>query len=173
MTNFIRLLLVAAVLVIGGACSSGGAGGRHVDSTQTALPAAATAPGTATATPQAATPAVDATATSADTDTTVGVTLVEYTVTPDKPTVKAGTILFIATNVSQSEVHELAVLKVKPDGSFDNLAEVKGIEPQKGGAVTLDLAPGAYVLACLIAPGESGSTVDHYQQGMHTAFTVQ
>ena len=42
-----------------------------------------------------------------------------------------------------------------------------------GGTVTLDLAPGAYELACLIAPGEAGSTVDHYQQGMHSDFTVQ
>jgi uncharacterized cupredoxin-like copper-binding protein len=108
-----------------------------------------------------------------DSGTSVAVTLVEYSVTADKPTVKAGKILFIATNVSQSEVHELAVLKIKPDGSYDNLGEIEDIAPQKGGAVTLDLAAGAYVLACLIVPGEAGSTVDHYQQGMHTAFTVQ
>jgi uncharacterized cupredoxin-like copper-binding protein len=125
----------------------------------------------------AATPAVAAspsasTTADASAGTSVAVTLVEYTVTADKPSVPAGKINFIATNVSKSQVHELAVLKVKPDGTFDNLGEVEAIDPGKGGAVELDLAPGAYELACLIAPGEAGSTADHYQQGMHTAFTV-
>jgi hypothetical protein len=50
---------------------------------------------------------------------------------------------------------------------------VESIEPQTGGSMVLDLPPGTYQLACLIAIGESGSTVDHYQQGMHTVFTVR
>jgi hypothetical protein len=37
----------------------------------------------------------------------------------------------------------------------------------------LDLKPGAYRLACLITKGESGSEVDHYQQGMYTDFRVE
>lgn len=106
-------------------------------------------------------------------DTSVAVTLVEYSLTADKPSVPAGKIRFIATNASKDQVHELAVLKTKTDGSFDNLSEIEGIEPQHVGSVVVDLAPGAYTLACLIAVGESGSTVDHYQQGMHVAFTVK
>jgi len=121
-----------------------------------------------------ATPASEETARGgAVADPSVAVTLVEYSVAADKPTVKAGKIRFIATNASATQVHELAVLRVKADGSFDNLGEIEGIDPGAGGSVDLDLTPGAYVLACLIAPGEAGSTVDHYQQGMHTPFTVE
>ena len=106
-------------------------------------------------------------------DTSVAVTLADYSVTADKTSVAAGKIRFIATNVSGEYTHELYVLKTKPDGTFDKLGEVEAIEPQKGGSMVLALAPGAYQLACLIAIGEAGSTVDHYQQGMHSVFTVR
>ncbi|MBI5285711.1 MAG: hypothetical protein HY874_11515, partial [Chloroflexi bacterium] len=106
-------------------------------------------------------------------DTTVAVGLGDYTVTPDKTSVQAGAIRFIVTNISKKESHELAVLKVKDDGSFENKGEVEPIGPEQGGAVTLDLEPGAYKLACLVTKGEEGSTVDHYQQGMHTDFRVE
>ena len=106
-------------------------------------------------------------------DTTVAVGMGDYTMTPDKTSVKAGAIRFIVTNTSKEESHELAVLKVKDDGSFDNEGEVEPIGPAEGGAVTLDLEPGAYKLACLVTKGELGSTVDHYQQGMHTDFRVE
>ncbi len=106
-------------------------------------------------------------------DTSVAVGLSSYVVTPDKTSVKAGTIRFIATNTSKDAVHELVVLKINGDASFDNLGEVEALPPEQGGTVTLDLKPGAYRLACLIARGESGSEVDHYQQGMHTGFTVE
>lgn len=132
--------------------------------------------GSAGAAPSAASgsPATSDTAEAGgEADTSVAVTLVEYSVTADKPSVPAGKVRFIATNASKDQVHELAVLKTKDDGTFDNMGEIEDIEAQKGGAVTLDLAAGAYELACLIAPGEAGSTVDHYQQGMHSAFTVR
>jgi uncharacterized cupredoxin-like copper-binding protein len=106
-------------------------------------------------------------------DDTVDVGLMEFVVTPDKASVKAGKIKFVATNTSASMVHELAVLKKKDDGTFDNAGEIEDIEPGEGGEVILDLAPGSYELACLIVPGEAGSTVDHYQSGMHTSFTVE
>jgi general secretion pathway protein F len=79
---------------------------------------------------------------------------------------------YIATNISKSQVHELAVLKIQPDGSFENVGEIEDIAPEQGGSMQLDLEPGAYQLACVIVPGEAGSTVDHYQEGMHTDFTV-
>jgi uncharacterized cupredoxin-like copper-binding protein len=53
------------------------------------------------------------------------------------------------------------------------MGEVEDIDPGSGGSVTINLAAGKYQLACLIVPGEAGSTVDHYQQGMHTDFTVK
>ena len=132
-----------------------------------------------TASPGAPTAASGSPVTSAtaeaggEADTSVAVTLADYTVTVDKTSVAAGKIRFIATNVSGEHVHELYVLKTKPDGTFDKLGEVEAIEPQKGGSMVLALAPGAYQLACLIAIGEAGSTVDHYQQGMHSVFTVR
>ncbi len=121
----------------------------------------------------AGSPSAKATADTGSADTSVAVTLTEYVVTADRSTVKAGKIRFIATNTSATQVHELAVRKTKTDGSFDNAGEVEDIEPQKGGSIVLDLTPGTYQLACLITIGEAGSTVDHYQQGMHTAFVVQ
>jgi uncharacterized cupredoxin-like copper-binding protein len=104
--------------------------------------------------------------------TTVNVGLIEFSVKPDKTTVTHGPIKFVAHNESKSMVHELAVVRVKDDGSLDELGDVEALTPGKTGSFTLDLPPGHYQLACLIAPGEEGSTVDHYQQGMHTDFTV-
>lgn len=103
----------------------------------------------------------------------VTVELVEYAVHPGKASAAAGPIRFIARNISASEVHELAVLRVKADGSFENTGEVEDIDPGKGGSVTLLLPAGKYVLACLIVPGEAGSTRDHYQEGMHIDFEVR
>lgn len=136
--------------------------------------AGSTPSSTSTSPAAAASPAASATGDAGtQADTSVAVTLTEYAVTADKPSVAAGKIRFIATNVSADQVHELAVLKTKDDGTFDTIGEIEGIDPGQGGSVVLDLAPGIYQLACLIAPGEAGSTVDHYQQGMHTVFTVR
>jgi uncharacterized cupredoxin-like copper-binding protein len=106
-------------------------------------------------------------------DATVAVTLADYTVTTDKASVKAGAIRFIATNASSDQTHELYVMRRKTDGTLEKIDEVESIQPAHGGTLTLDLKPGSYVLACLIAKGENGSPVDHYQQGMHTNFTVE
>ncbi len=70
-------------------------------------------------------------------------------------------------------VHELAVLKVKENGSFDVIGEIDDISAGDEGSITLELTPGAYQLACLIIPGEAGSTVDHYAKGMHADFLVE
>jgi len=106
-------------------------------------------------------------------DTTVAVTLADYTVTPSVATAKAGVVRFVATNTSASNVHELAIMRLKDDGTRETVDEIEGIAAGEGGSLTVDLAPGTYELACLLVPGEAGSTVDHYQQGMHAAFTVQ
>lgn len=137
-------------------------------------PAASAASGASASATAANSPVAGATAgTSSQSETSVAVTLVEYSVTADKPSVTAGKIRFIATNASSGSVHELYVLKPKQDGTFDKLGEIPAIAPGTGGSIELDLTPGTYQLACLIIPGEAGSTVDHYQQGMHTPFTVK
>ncbi|MGE3073346.1 MAG: cupredoxin domain-containing protein [Dehalococcoidia bacterium] len=106
-------------------------------------------------------------------DSTVDVSLSSFKVEASTTTVKAGKIKFTAENTEAKDVHELAVLKVNGPDNFENLGEVEDIDPGKGGDVTLDLEPGEYLLACLIAPGEAGSTVDHFQQGMKLTFTVE
>ncbi len=106
-------------------------------------------------------------------DATVKVTLADYTVTPDATSLKAGAIRFDVTNVSTDVVHELYVLRVKEGGSLETLGEIEYIRPGLRDSMVLDLAPGTYRLACFIVPGEAGSTVDHYQQGMHVDVTVQ
>jgi uncharacterized cupredoxin-like copper-binding protein len=105
-------------------------------------------------------------------DTTVAVELGDYMVTPDTRTVDAGAIRFVVTNASTDAVHEMAVLRVKSPGSFSQMGEVDVLQPGQHGSLTLDLAPGIYRLACLVVKGQEGSTVDHYQQGMHTDITV-
>jgi uncharacterized cupredoxin-like copper-binding protein len=103
----------------------------------------------------------------------VQVTLTSFEVTSDRTSVPAGKTKFHAKNIHAEDVHELAVLRVKDDGSYENLGEVEDIDPGKGGDVTLDLKPGNYVLACLITPGEAGSAEDHFSRGMHTELMVE
>ncbi len=103
----------------------------------------------------------------------LAVTLAEFSVTPSETEVDAGRIRFIATNISGTMSHELNVLRLEPDGSFERLAGAEPIGPQGGGSFEADLEPGTYRLACLIAAGEAGSTVDHYRQGMWTDITVR
>jgi len=106
-------------------------------------------------------------------DETVNVTLNEWEVVPSSSSVEAGNIRFEAANESGGQIHELAVLRVKEDGSFEVMGEVEDIDPGAAGSVVLDLETGRYELACVIVPGEAGSTVDHYEQGMHADFTVE
>lgn len=131
--------------------------------TVTVATAAATTPAEATPSGTAAPPF----------DTSVVATLNDYTITLDRASVPAGRVRFIATNTSATEVHELAVLKIQPDGSFQERGIAQGVEPQQGASVTLTLEAGAYQLACLIKAGESSSEVDHYIEGMRTPFTVE
>lgn len=55
----------------------------------------------------------------------------------------------------------------------ENAGEIEDIEPGAAGDVVLDLPPEQYALACLVVPGEAGSTIDHYQAGVRVPFTVR
>ncbi len=103
---------------------------------------------------------------------TVDVSLQEWTVSPSVSSVEAGEVTFVVTNRG-TMVHELAVVQVGPDGNKRVVAELENVVVGSTVELTRDLKPGHYELACLLVPGEAGATVDHYQQGMHTAFTVQ
>ena len=123
--------------------------------------------------PQPSNPAGQTGASSnAPAGTTVTVRLSDFVVTPDTTSVKAGPVHFVVSNTSTDSVHEMAVLRSKSSTSFENMGEVEVMPPGVSGAITLDLSPGTYRLACLVAKGEQGSVVDHYQQGMYTDITV-
>ncbi|TAJ20800.1 MAG: hypothetical protein EPO65_02785 [Dehalococcoidia bacterium] len=104
---------------------------------------------------------------------TVDVRLDSFSVKPNEASVAAGPIKFVATNDDAKDVHELAVLRIREDGSLQNTGEIEDIDPKKSGEVVLDLPKGKYQLACLITPGEAGSTVDHYKTGMKVDFEVR
>lgn len=104
---------------------------------------------------------------------TVNVKLVSFKVDTDKLSVAKGATKFVATNASKTDIHELAVLRVKDDSSYENTGEIEDIAPEKSGEITLDLPAGRYVLACLIVPGEAGSKEDHFKSGMKLDFEVK
>ncbi len=112
-------------------------------------------------------------ATNKQANETVKVDLASFKVAADRTAVANGPTKFVATNTSATDVHELAVLRTKADGSYENTGEVEDIDPTKSGEIVLDLPAGDYLLACLIAPGEAGSTVDHFEAGMKLPFTVK
>jgi uncharacterized cupredoxin-like copper-binding protein len=102
----------------------------------------------------------------------VDVDLTEWAVQPSVTEISAGSVTFAAHNRSTTMVHELAILKV--DGATKTkVKEIEDIDPGKGKDVSVKLSPGLYELACVIVPGEAGSTSDHYQQGMHTTIVVR
>ncbi len=106
-------------------------------------------------------------------DATVTVGLREWAIDPETSSVEAGAIRFDATNESRSIIHELAVIQIQEDGDLEVMGEIEDLGAGESGSIVLDLPPGNYQLACLIVPGEAGSTADHYQQGMWIEFAVE
>ncbi len=98
----------------------------------------------------------------------------------DKTEVPAGKVTFEVKNDAKDLQHEMLVAPVAdenvvlPYNATENrvdeeksgdLGEVSELDPGKGGALTLDLKPGTYVLYCNI-PG-------HFMAGMWTTIIVQ
>lgn len=112
------------------------------------------------------------------------VELTEFSVSVDPASVESGETTFSVENVG-GVIHEFVVVKTglddadlptAEDGSVDEegdgieaVDEIEDIEAGSSQELTLDLDPGNYVLFCNIV---DGSQV-HYQEGMHTAFTVE
>jgi uncharacterized cupredoxin-like copper-binding protein len=110
----------------------------------------------------------------------VGVTLADYSVTPDESSAPAGDVTFDITNDAE-QTHEFVVFKTdlaedqlptNADGDVDEEGEgvehIDEIEDVTGGStqsLTVNLDAGNYVLICNL-PG-------HYRQGMHASFTVE
>jgi uncharacterized cupredoxin-like copper-binding protein len=123
-------------------------------------------------------------AASAPAASSVEVTLQEWAVVPAATTVSAGSVTFNVKNIGPKDVHEMVVLKTdlapdavpaNADGSINEegagveaLGEVEDVAVDGTKTVTLDLAPGKYLLICNIVDGDEV----HYKLGMRTAFEV-
>jgi len=92
---------------------------------------------------------------------------------------KAGPVTFQVSNKSESLVHEFIVMKtdlsldalpynqeeneIKED-SLSSLGEVEDLNPGTSGTLTVDMAPGQYVLLC--------NKTGHFKAGMVHSFAV-
>jgi len=110
----------------------------------------------------------------------VTVTLKEHTIDPSRTSAKAGSITFAITN-DGTETHEFLVVKsdldpkelpLDEEGAVDEkgdglafIDERENIKPGDSVSLTVDLAPGKYVLLCNLE--------DHYEMGMYKAFEVK
>jgi hypothetical protein len=120
-------------------------------------------------------------------DTTVQVTLNEFTVQLDKASVPAGMIHFALDNKGK-EPHEFVVveaasrdaLPLDKDGALEETKLPKGsvvgeVEPFPGGKTcdgTFDLAAGRYQLLCNIVETDNGKPESHLHEGMVVSFEV-
>ena len=122
---------------------------------------------------------------------TVNIYATEFSFRVSPPTVSAGLVHFVFFNVSQSNVHEVWIypqgqpqleqmLALKRGGTdadendyLQGIAgDVENVDP--GQVATFDalLAPGTYELGCFKNTDITGQTMNHYDMGMHTLFTV-
>jgi hypothetical protein len=119
---------------------------------------------------------------------TVNVNLTEFRIIPDTVSVSAGPVTFDAKNIGSAD-HEMVILKtdlaetalpMKDDGSVDEagagveaIDEIGEFAPQGEESLTVNLEAGNYVLICnIVQQSAAGETVNHFAEGMHTAFTV-
>jgi uncharacterized cupredoxin-like copper-binding protein len=109
----------------------------------------------------------------------VGVTLADYSVTPEESSAPAGEVTFDVSNDAE-QTHEFVIFKTdlaegdlptNEDGDVDEsgegvelIDEIEDVEAGSSESLTVSLDAGNYVLICNL-PG-------HYRQGMHASFTV-
>lgn len=114
---------------------------------------------------------------------TVRVELGNWYVTPSTSSVPAGRVTFRAVHVDDHGahdghgaggglLHELAVARKLPDGSFEIIDRVVDIEAGRSRDLTVRLDPGEYELQCNFVEEVDGGVVTHYALGMHAPFTV-
>jgi uncharacterized cupredoxin-like copper-binding protein len=121
---------------------------------------------------------------------TVNVVLQEFAVVPSVSSIEHGKVTFAATNAGPDDPHEMVIFKTdlgirdlpaSPEGKVDEegagltfLGEIEEFDVGKTGSITLDLAPGRYVLVCNIVQDEpDGTKESHYLKGMEVEFTVK
>jgi hypothetical protein len=123
-------------------------------------------------------------------ETTVAVTVQEFSVLPAQDSAPAGSITFEVENTGPEDTHEFVVIKTDlapdalptaEDGSVDEtgegidevIGEIEDIAVGSTDTLSTDLDAGSYVLVCNIVEEEGGDTLVHYALGMRTGFTVE
>ncbi|MCL4243398.1 MAG: hypothetical protein KJ048_18765 [Dehalococcoidia bacterium] len=110
----------------------------------------------------------------------IRVGLVNWAVEPERSSAPAGKVTFWAVHDmahahggdAGGNVHDLQVMRKTADGSFELVGEVKDLKMGEAKALTLDLAPGEYELACTVVEVVGDEAVGHYAKGMRAPFTV-
>lgn len=118
---------------------------------------------------------------------TVGIELLEFSVLANPDSAGAGDVTFEIENAGPDDVHEFVVIKTDldpaelptgDDGSVDEegegmevIGEVEDVEVGASESLTVNLEAGSYALICNIFDADENES--HYQEGMHTAFTVE
>jgi hypothetical protein len=183
------LAATAAVLLLGlGAAACSDDDGADVRSSGPGASGSGSASGTGSGSGSAVAgecEAVDGTVGVADADTTVAVTLDEFSITVDPSDAPAGAVGFSADNAGE-EPHELVIAKGAPsdievvDGAPDEEAlgddlvgEIEAFAAGDTCEGTFELDAGDYVLFCaLVETADDGSVESHFEEGMVTTFTV-
>jgi uncharacterized cupredoxin-like copper-binding protein len=131
-----------------------------------------------------AAPALAFTAATTRADDTVDVALIDQGMDSMKMElsahqVKAGNVTFNVTNKSENLVHEFVVLKSDTqigalpynaeekevdEDAIGVTNEIEDIDPGKSGTLTVELAPGTYILLC--------NKTGHFKAGMVHTLTV-
>ena len=117
--------------------------------------------------------------------TQMNVTLREWSVAPAQPSVRAGKVYFLVENLGPEHPHEMVVIRSEagpldlpfennkvPEAQINVLDEIAEFEPHSSVSLTLELAPGRYLLICNITE-EDRAIGSHYKKGMVGILTVE
>jgi len=122
------------------------------------------------------------------TETTVDVTLKEWSITLSQQSAPAGDITFDLKNEGPEHEHQMLIVRTdfapdklptKANGTVDEGADgvkvvgrISKFDKGERSSGVYTLKAGKYVLICNLYDEDKGQKVSHYQQGMRTAFTV-
>jgi hypothetical protein len=181
-----RLLrvLVCLLAVAGGALFLACAGDDDSESEPTATAAPDDSPSPTTSASPTEEPATETP--SGPADTTVGVTLREYSIEPEAESGPAGEFAFAVRNFGPGEGHVFMVIETdlapdelptKDTGEFDPagggavlLAQTPGLGVEATDTLRITLEAGKYVFICNNVNGQGEG---HYGLGMRAGFTVE